>query len=54
MPETLEGVQFGHSYGGAGRKTYAWLRWADECMTVLVWVGIDQQGMLVAHRGEPA
>lgn len=34
----------------AGSRTYAWLRCADARMTVIFWVGIDQQGLLVADE----
>jgi predicted DNA-binding protein (MmcQ/YjbR family) len=50
LPETQEVLQFGQPVWQAARKTYAGLRWAEQRLNLAVWVGIEQQGMLVADE----
>jgi predicted DNA-binding protein (MmcQ/YjbR family) len=48
LPESHEGRQFGHPVWQAGKKTFALARHDGERLTLCFWVGVDQQGLLIA------
>jgi predicted DNA-binding protein (MmcQ/YjbR family) len=48
LPGCQEGSQFGHAAWLAGKKTFAIARPAESALTLLFWVGVDQQGILTA------
>jgi predicted DNA-binding protein (MmcQ/YjbR family) len=48
LPETHEERQFGHPAWQAGKKTFALARHDGKRLTLCFWVGVDQQGLLVA------
>jgi hypothetical protein len=48
LPETHEVRQFGHPAWQAGKKTFALARHDGSRLTLCIWVGVDQQGLLVA------
>ncbi len=48
LPETHEERQFGHPAWQAGKKTFALARHDGRRLTLCFWVGVDQQGLLVA------
>lgn len=48
FPESGEGSQFGHPVWLAGKKTFAIARYADTRLTLCFWVGVEQQGFLIA------
>lgn len=51
LPETSEGMQFGSPVWKAGKKTFAWMRHDGERLTLMFWVGVEQQSLLVKdHR----
>jgi hypothetical protein len=47
-PQSGEGRQFGHPVWLAGKKTFAIARFAEKRLTLCFWVGVDQQGLLIA------
>jgi len=48
FPESSEGSQFGHPSWLAGQKTFVIARYAGSRLTLCFWVGVEQQGFLVA------
>jgi predicted DNA-binding protein (MmcQ/YjbR family) len=48
LPETSEGLQFGHPVWAAGKKSFAIARFHDERLTLCFWVGVEAQGLLTA------
>lgn len=48
LPETHEIRQFGYPVWKAGTKTYAWARCSDQRLTLCFWVGMLDQGLLIA------
>jgi predicted DNA-binding protein (MmcQ/YjbR family) len=46
FPESNEACQFGSPVWQAGKKTFAWVRYADARFTLCFWVGVDQQALL--------
>ena len=46
LPEAKEGKQFGQPVWLAGKKTFAMARYTGKQLTLLFWVGVDQQGLL--------
>jgi predicted DNA-binding protein (MmcQ/YjbR family) len=46
LPECQEGSQFGYAAWLAGKKTFAIARPTESALTLLFWVGVDQQGIL--------
>ncbi|MDP9090906.1 MAG: MmcQ/YjbR family DNA-binding protein [Pseudomonadota bacterium] len=50
LPESKEGKQFGHPVWLAGKKTFAMARYTGNQLTLIFWVGVDQQGLLT---GDP-
>jgi hypothetical protein len=56
LPESHEATQFGYPVWRAGTKTFAWAKCADQRLTVCFWVGVGQQGLMIADAryGIPA
>jgi len=50
LPESREQRQFGHPVWQAGKKTFALARHDGTRLTLWLWVGVDQQGLLI---GDP-
>lgn len=48
LPESREVSQFGSPVWQAGKKSFAWARWADQRFALWFWVGIDRQTLLSA------
>jgi predicted DNA-binding protein (MmcQ/YjbR family) len=48
LPESREQRQFGHPVWQAGKKTFALARQDGTRLTLCFWVGVDQQGLLIA------
>lgn len=48
LPESKQGKQFGHPVWLAGKKTFAMARYTGNQLTLIFWVGVDQQGLLTA------
>jgi hypothetical protein len=48
LPESSEGVQFGHPVWKAGLRTFAMGRAEEARLTACFWVGADQQNLLTA------
>jgi hypothetical protein len=48
LPESHEQRQFGHPVWQAGKKTFALARHDGTRLTLCFWVGVDQQGLLIA------
>jgi predicted DNA-binding protein (MmcQ/YjbR family) len=50
LPESSEGVQFGHPVFKAGARSFAIARFEAQRLTLCFWVGADQQNLLTADR----
>jgi predicted DNA-binding protein (MmcQ/YjbR family) len=48
LPESREERKFGHPVWQAGKRTFALARHDGERLTLCFWVGVDQQGLLIA------
>ncbi len=50
LPETSESAQFGYPVWRVGKKTFAWAMHNNQRLGLCFWVGVDQQGLLVADE----
>ena len=48
LPESREGVQFGHPVWRAGKKTFALAWYYEQRLTLCFWVGVERQNLLTA------